>query len=82
MIGQVASNRKVGDDVDPERAQPFGRADAGAVQDRRAVVDAGADDDLVRKRGSPLLCAVEIGDALGAVAFQNDPIDMAPGADG
>src|SRR5208337_4510869 len=39
MIGQVASNRKVRDNVDPKRAQPFGRANAGAMQDGRAVID-------------------------------------------
>ena len=82
MIGQVAANRKVRDDVYPKRTQPFGRADAGAVQDGRAVVDAGADDDLVCMRGPPLFCRIEICDALGAVAFEKDPIDMAAGADG
>jgi len=40
VIGQVASDGKVGRDVDPERAQPFGRTNPGAVQDRRAVVRA------------------------------------------
>ena len=28
MVGQVAPNRKVGDDIDPERLQPFGWTDA------------------------------------------------------
>src|SRR5271166_2693205 len=80
MIGQVAPNRKVSDNVDPKRTQPFSGADARAVKDGRAVVDAGADDDVVGIRHPPISCRVEIYHALGAFAFQNDAIDMAAGA--
>ena len=82
MIGSNLVHRKVGDDVDPEQHSHSARPNSGSLQDGGAVLDAGADHDLVGRRSSPLSCGVEISDALGAVAFEQDSIDMASGADG
>jgi hypothetical protein len=54
MVGKVFPHWKVGDNFNPERPQPFSRANSGALQDCGAVVDPSANHDLVRRRGPPL----------------------------
>ena len=49
MIEQVFADRQVGEDRDAERLQQRCRADAGALQDRRRVDRAGAEDHLARR---------------------------------
>ena len=47
MVKQIASDRQVRRHLYAQRLQPGDRSDPRALQDRRAVVDAGADDHLV-----------------------------------
>ena len=71
---------QVGDDGDAERAQQGRRADAGALQDRRRVVDAGRDDRPGRPRRVGRLAAA-IADAGRAAVLDEDAIDQAAAAD-
>ena len=71
MVEEVPSDGKIGGDLDAERPEPVRRPDAGALQDGRAVVDAGAEHDLVAERRLALPGPVDIDDALRPVAGEH-----------
>ncbi len=60
MVEQVLPDGQIGHDRNARRAQPVGRADARTLQNRRAVVDACAQHDIIRLDRYRLALRVEI----------------------
>ena len=83
MIAEIGADaRQVALHRDAQPAQQIGRADAGELQQLRAVDRAAAQDDLALRRRGATLAANRIGNAGGALALDQDLERQGAGDDG
>ena len=84
MVEQVLADRTIGHDLDPEPVEPGARADAGALQHRRRMDRAGAQQHLAPRPHVAALAADRDANAVGmsAIALERQAVDDRVADDG